>query len=200
MAIKKIMETVIPETWSQELDDVYDNILHPTACEKIANTLVEGVSACLNAMKRQDKPVAFVFEEINENFIAGAVVEYHAGKNDDPGNWSYIWTFNADDIPDNAKIVKATDLSTHNFFTSASMRKYSFTIDPESISVIYTVLLKTLSKYLEDNATKDDINGVEIPGVLQAQAAIEGDEVVKSIEPLGEMKVLIKDDAAIEKK
>ena len=200
MAIKKIMETTIPETWSQEMDDQYDNILHPTACEKIANTLVEGVSACLNAMKRTDKPVAFVFEEINETFVAGAVVEYHAGKNDDPGNWSYIWTFSADDIPENAKVVKATDLSTHNFFTSAAMRKYSFTINPEFIAAIYTVLLKVMSKYLEDNASKDDINGVEIPGVLQAQAAIEGDEIVKSVEPLGEMKVLIKDDAAIEKK
>ena len=200
MALKKLMETVIPETWSQELDTTYDNVLHPTACEKIANTLVEGVSACLNVMKRQDKPVAFVFEEINENFIAGAVVEYHAGKNDDPGNWSYIWTFSAEDIPDNAKVIKVTDVMTHNFFTSASMRKYYFTITPDSIAVIYTVVLKTLSKYLEDNASKDDIIGVEIPGVLQAQAAIEGDEIVKSIEPLGEMKVLIKDDAAIEKK
>lgn len=200
MAIKKIMETTIPETWSHELDVDYDNLLHATACEKIANTLVEGVTMCLNAMKRTDKPAAFVFEEINENFVAGAVVEYFAGKNDDPGNWSYIWTFSADDIPDNAKIVRATDMSTHNFFTSCSMRKYSFTIDPEAIAVIYTVLLKTISKYLEDNATKDDITGVEVPGVIQAQAAIEGDEIVKSIEPLGEMKVLIKDDATIEKK
>ncbi len=200
MAIRKLMETTIPETWSQEMDTEWDNILHPTTCEKIANTLVEGVSACLNVMKRQDKPVAFVFEEINENFIAGAVVEYHAGKNDDPGNWSYIWTFNQDDIPDNAKIIKITDVMTHNFFTSASMRKYYFTLIPDSIAVVYTVFLKTLSKYLEDNASKDDINGVEVPGVLQAQAAIEGDEIVKSIEPLGEMKVLIKDDAAIEKK
>lgn len=200
MAIKKIMETTIPEAWSQELDDKYDNVLHPTNCEKIAVTLIEGVTTCLNAMKRVDKPLAFVFERINETFIAGAIVEYHGGKSDDPGNWSYIWTFDPDDIPENAKIVKVTDVVTHSFFTSVSMRKYSFTLAAESIAIIYTVLVETISKYLDDNASKDDINGIEIPGMFIAQSTIEGDEIVKSAEPIGEMKVLIKDDAAIEKK
>jgi hypothetical protein len=198
--IKKIMETTIPDTWSQEMDNAHEYILHPTTCEKIAVVMAEGVTNYLNAIKKQDKPVAFVFEELNENFIAGAIVEYHPGKNDDPGNWSYVWTFTPDDIPDNAKIVKASDTTSQHFFTSVSMNKYNFTIDPEAISIMFMVLMKTISKYLEDNASKDDINGVEIPGELQAQVAIEGDEIVKSIEPIGELKVLIKDDAAIETK
>jgi hypothetical protein len=59
-------------------------------------------------------------------------------------------------------------------------------------------MIKCISKWLDDNANKDDVEGVELEGVFLAQVAVEGEEVVKTIEPLGETKVLIKDDASIE--
>jgi hypothetical protein len=197
MAVKKLMETTIPETYQNEMDAI-GLILHATYCDKIADALFTGVSSCLNIIKRKDKPAAFIFDEINGNFVGGAVVSYHEGKNGDPGNWSYIWTFNKEDIPENAKIVKITDSQTHNFFTSYTLQKYKFTLMEQFIVDMYTVMIKCISKWLDDNANKDDVEGVELEGVFLAQVAVEGEEVVKTIEPLGETKVLIKDDASIE--
>lgn len=200
MAIIKLMETTIPETYQQELDSTDDLIINADFMPKIFSTLFEGVTECLNFAKNKTKACAFIFEELNGNFIAGALVEYHAGKGDDPGNWSYIWTFNKNDIPENAKTMSLSDTQTHNFFYSIASRKCGFTIMAEYMYTVYSTAIKILSKWLDDNASADDINGVQLDGYFQAQVAIEGDEIVKSIEPIGELKVRIKDDADIEKK
>ena len=59
-------------------------------------------------------------------------------------------------------------------------------------------LLKTIKKYLIDNANEVDVTEVELEGVFQARSAKEKDEVVYSIEVIGETKAIIKSDEDIE--
>ena len=50
-----------------------------------------------------------------------------------------------------------------------------------------------------ENASEKEEVGVELDGVFQARVAVEDGKKVFAIEPAGEIKVLIKDDASIEK-
>ena len=189
----------ISELWANGLEG--DGIaLYSSYGPKIVNVLFTCTSTYLSAKKSKEHPVAFVFEEINKNFLLGAIVEYHAGKTaKDPGNWSYVWTFDKTDIPDTAQIFRLTDDEIKPFFNQYSMQKYNYTVLLEQFAQVYLFMVKMISKWLDDNASDSDIIGVEEPGVFQARAAVEDGVVVKSIEPAGEIKVLIKDDAAIEK-
>ena len=55
-----------------------------------------------------------------------------------------------------------------------------------------------LRKWLDENTKSSEEALIELDGVFQARGAIEGGEKVFAIEPAGEIKILIKDDAAIE--
>lgn len=199
MAIEKFATTKIPQNWVEGIEKS-NLVVNASYANKVVDVMFTGVSLALNSLKKKDKPTAFVFDELNGNFIMGAVVEYHAGKaKDDPGNWSYVWTFNKTDIPDTATVYKASDPISHAFFQGAAMDKYTFTLDNMWIATMFIDMAKTISKWLDDNASENDIVGVELDGVFQARAAVEGGSVVKSIEVIGDTKVLIKDDAAIEK-
>jgi hypothetical protein len=59
--------------------------------------------------------------------------------------------------------------------------------------------LTTLKKWLDENAKENVEVSVELDGFFQARVAVENGEKVFAIEPDGEIKNLIKDDAAIEK-
>ena len=197
MAIEKFDD--IAKAWAEALEKD-DMVLGQNYGAKFADVLFTAVSTCLGNAKSKDHPVAFVIDEINGNFVMGAVVEYHEGKSaKDPGNWSYIWTFNAEDIPDNAKIYKLTDPEIRPFFTSYSVKRFRYSANDEYFVTCYLLMAKMISKWLSDNVSESDINGVELEGVFQARVAVEDGAVAKSIEPAGEIKVLIKDDASIEK-
>ena len=197
MAIEKFDS--IAKAWSEGLER--DGVVLPVNYgHKIADVLFTATTKFLAAFKKKEAPSAFIFEEVNGNFIMGAVVEYHAGKNDkDPGNWSYIWTFDPADIPDTAERFYLTDPKVKPSYTDYSLHKYRYSVFEDQFVPVYLFMAKMISKWLEDNVVENDIVGVELEGVFQARVAVEDGSVVKSIEPAGEIKVLIKDDASIEK-
>lgn len=199
MAIAKFGETSIAHIW-QELLEKDMLCTDESYGIKTAYTLFTGATALLSAKKNQAKPTAFIIDELNGNFVMGAVVEYHAGKDKkDPGNWSYAWTFNKSDIPENAEVFHIYDgMGSQMFFDSVAMNKYNFTMLSECIVPTITGMAKTISKWLDDNVNENDIVGVELDGVFQARVAVEGGEVVKSIEVIGDTKAMIKNDASIE--
>ena len=85
------------------------------------------------------------------------------------------------------------------FFRSVAHTKHSMGFDSvESMGDIFRYLLKTIVKWLDDNAADGEENGVSLDGVIQFRVAVENGEKVMSAEPDGEIKQLIKDDAAIE--
>jgi hypothetical protein len=54
-------------------------------------------------------------------------------------------------------------------------------------------------KWLDENAKMDEEVTIEQDGVFQARVGIEAGQKVFSLEPAGEIKMLIKDDASVEK-
>lgn len=199
--IRALNETKIPQIYSTGLysENGYDLAQEHT--HKILDVLVTGTTNCLASIKSKDFPVAFVYEEANKEFIAAAIVEYFPNEDDatKPGNWNYSWTFDQTDIPENARQVTAYDNSMATFFRSVAHTKHSMGFDSvESMGDIFRYLLKTIAKWLDDNAAEGEENGVSLDGVIQFRVAVENGEKVMSAEPDGEIKQLIKDDAAIE--
>lgn len=199
MAVKKLMETTLPEIYEKVADEEANQIVHASRTPMIAETAFTAVSNCLGAMKLKEKPVAFVFEELNGQFNAGAVVKFHDGGNDASDNWSYVWTFNKEDIPEDAKIISMTDIPAHQYFNAVSGAKYHFSLKDFCIADTYIKFFKVLSSWLDDNATPGETTSIVLDGVFEARVDVDGEEIIKSIEPSGEIKTLIKNDAAIEK-
>ena len=199
--IRELKETKIPQFYSTGLYSEAGYDLAQEHTDKILSVIVEGTTRCLADIKSKDFPVAFVFEEANKTFIAAAIVEYFPNEDDatKPGNWNYSWTFNKEDIPENARICTPYDNELATYFRSVANTKFSMGFDSvESMGDIFRYLLKTIIKYLDDNASESEENGVKLDGVIQFRVAVEDGKKVMSAEPDGEIKQLIKDDAAIE--
>lgn len=198
--MKQLMETSIPDIYSRGLDDEKCFTIGSNHTDKIATVLFTGVSECLKTLKSKDKPVVFKFTDLKNDLIALACVSYHANEDESkPGNWSYIWSFYEEDAPENALVVNIKDAQTHTFFVSTAGNKYNMAFESDGALIeLMSYLLKTIKKYLIDNANDVEETAVELEGVFQARAIRENDEVVCAIEVIGETKAMIKSDDAIE--
>ena len=198
--MKQLMETSIPEIFSRGLDDEKCMTIGSNHTDKIAVVLFTAVSECLKSLKSKEKPVVFKFVDLKGDLIALACVSYHANEDETkPGNWSYIWSFDDNDTPENALVVKITDSQTHPFFVSVAGNKYKMGFESESALVeLMNYLIKTIKKYLIDNANDVNETAVELEGIFQARSVKENDEVLCSIEVVGETKAIIKSDETIE--
>lgn len=197
----KFMETSIPEIFSRTLDEK-GAIFAANHTAKILKIVVYSVSDCLGSMKSTDKPVAFVFKSLNGNFICGAIVEFHPGE-DDPtditaGNWSYVWTFDEEDIKDIDNVISFDNQLVYPFFIKTAGNLYAIKFhDTSTIVLMSTTLMECISNWLNDNAKEGEVVQLIEEGVLNCSCTVEGGEIVKSIIPEGDAKVIIKGDAVI---
>lgn len=199
MAMLNFMETSIPTLCSKALYDDKSYDVAANIMDQIATVYFNGVSYILRDAKSKEHPVAFVFESIAGDLYAGAVVRFIPNDDPDmPGSWSYTWTFDKEDIPNDARIITIGDSSSHSYFvTQASSFCMGFTSDA-GIADIGNYVMKTISQWLQDNAKPDEEMGVKLEGVFEARCVVEDNEVVKSIELVGETKQIIKSDSSIE--
>ena len=197
----KLSETSMPQNYSRGLleDKLYD--IAPDHTGKFGYILFHGVASILAANKDKDRPVAFIVNRIDEKFVAAAIVQYF--DNDDknnPGNWNLVWTFDENDIPENAKRIFLKDPNSHPFFITVAANRYNMEFKQEAAIInLLSYFMEILYKWLDENAKPDEEVLIEQDGVFQARVGIENGEKVFSVEPMGEVKMLIKDDAAIEK-
>ena len=199
MITKKLMESTFPEIYQRVLDEEALQVIDSSYTSRVSDILFEAVSRCLSAMKRKDKTIAFVFEELNGVFLASAIVQFHDGGDNAGDNWSYVWTFDKSDIPENSHEIRMTDIAAHQYFNSVSYAKYHLAVKDKCMVDLFVKFMKVLAQWLNDNASKDDVVALVHDGVFEARVAVEGESIVKSLEVSGELKTLIKDDAAIEK-
>ena len=202
MSIKNLMETKVPEFFSKHLYSIQGYDLAAEHTDKILDTAVSGITACLHDLKSKDYPVCFKISKSDDSFIIAAIVEYFANEDDasKPGNWNYTWTFNKEDVPENAKIVTPYDMNLMNYFSACSRSKYGFLFSkPQYMGDIFQTIFYIISQYLSDNASDSEENGVKMDGVIEFRCKVEDGVTIKSAEVDGEIKQRIKDDAAIEK-
>lgn len=205
--MKDFMSTTIPQVYSNGLYREIGFDFPAEHTDKVLTTVVYGITNALANIKNKETPVAFVIKDANDEFLITAFVEYFANEDDPtkPGNWNYSWSFDESDIPENAKICSLYDGQYSAFFMNVSASKFNMGFQKlEYFGDMSRYLFKVIKKWLQDNAGKADengtaIDGVELPGVIQFRDAVENDDIVMSAEPDGEVKQLIKDDAAIEK-
>ena len=199
---KQIFDTSFPENYSRGLYDEFNYDLNATYTGMIADVVFSSIASVLSAMKSMDHPTAFIVDKTSNVFVAAAVAQYFPNEEDPkkPGNWSLTFTFNENDIPENATTFRLTDSQIHSHFRSIAADKYHFQFStPESIIIMPSYFFAQLYKWLDENAKEGEEVCIEYEGVFQARVAVEGGEKVFAIEPDGEIKVLIKDDAAIQK-
>lgn len=200
--IKKLYETNLPMNFSKGLFEEKMFDLAPEHTDKYADIIFTGTSAVLNAAKSKDHPVAVIFKRIDGTLVAAAIVQYFP--NEDlakPGNWNLVWTFNETDIPEGTKIHDfSTDQDIHPYYRAVAGDKYRIRFqNTESLTVVSIYLLEHIKKWLDENASATEEVGVEQDALFQARVAVENGEKVFALEPKGEIKMLIKDDASIEK-
>lgn len=198
----KLLETQLPALYSQCLHDKYRWDFGPAHLEKIYDILFTASANLLSNIKSKEKPAALVLKAVNGVFIAAGFVQYFENADDanQPGNWSLAWTFNEEDVPENALICSLGDGQVQPYFISYAGDKFGLQFKDsaafESLLVESVIYLK---KWLDENASETEEVKIELDGVFVGRVAVENGEKVFAIEMDGLVKQLIKDDASIEK-
>ena len=198
----KLFDTNLPNNYTKGLFEEYNANLAPEHTDKIADVTFTATADVLNGSKSKEHPTALRFERVDGSMVAAAVCQYFENTDDpdQPGNWSLIFTFDESDIPANTNVLTLKNPMVHPFFRSVAGDRYHFTFKtPDAIINLATYLFEQLRKWLDENTKEGAEASIECDGIFQARGAVEGGEKVFSIEPDGEIKMRIKDDASIEK-
>lgn len=196
----EFMSTSLPHNMSDGLYNEKGYDVAETHIDKLFYTLFFGVANLLKDNKSKDAPTTFLITEVAGKPVASATVEYFDGEGDNPGNWSLVWSFNPDDIPANATKLDLQNDLTHSYFRVIAGEKWGMKFfDRTSIVTLMTYSVEQLYKWLDENAKEGEVVDIELEGVFSAKVEIKDGEKVFAIEPMGELKTVIKDDSAIEK-
>ena len=197
----ELMSSSVPEMYSKGLLEEFNKNLAGTWMGQVADILFTSTAKLLGQAKQQDHPVAFVFEKINKELVAAAIIQYFEGKDKDKvGNWSLVWTFNEADIPENAQRISLDDPKTHSYFISYAGEKYGIRFKTEeNLITVITYVLVCVKKWLDENAKEKEEVTIEHEGVFIARVSVENGEKVFALEATGESTFVAKGDAGIEK-
>lgn len=198
----KLYDSSLPNNYARGLFDEYNANLAPEHTDKIANITFTATALVLNGYKNKTNPVALRFERADGSMVIAAIVQFFENTDDpdQPGNWNLVFTFDENDIAENTNAISMLNPLVHPYFRSVAGDKYAITFKTtQDIIDLPTYFFEQLHKWLDENTKEGKETSIECEGVFQARGAVEGGEKVFSVEPDGEIKVLIKDDAAIEK-
>jgi hypothetical protein len=200
--VKKLLDTTIPQALSTES---YEKLLYNLPKEhvgKVLDVLVYGVTSALSALKRQDKPIGFVFRDKGKEFICAAYVQFQQNEENpnEPGNWDYAWTFYEDDLPDNMEELNTYRGDLMQFFRTRSSSVYGFYHKTVEIwGDISSVLMRIIASWLQENTTEGEETEMSLENIITFKSSVNGDgEIEKSIEVEPEIKSLIKANGADE--
>lgn len=200
---KKFKETSISEDYSKALANQH-LLIGPTHIAKIATVLFHGASMCLSAMKNTSVGKALIFRAVDGRFLAGAKVQYIANV-DDPNNpaagrWDYTWTAYEEDLKDCDTVDVANNAMIAPYFTAAGISLYNMKFsDSDTCITMMNTLVEFILNWLKENVTDTEPVTLVLYGVFKAVAEVDPDGSIDiGIIPDGAMKVLIKDDSAIQ--
>jgi hypothetical protein len=175
----------------------------PANVAKVASSLFGGVSEFLSAVKNTSIPKGLIFAGLDGSFIAGAKVEYIKNSDDsDPaaGHWNYSWTTISSDMNDSDNIIVSQDIRIYDYFASNAFKHFHMRfVDAPTCITMMTTLVEMIIHFIRENTKPNDGATLVLDGVFKAFGEVESDGSVSvAIIPDGDMKVLIKDDSAIQ--
>lgn len=199
-------ESGIPESVILLLHERYDYNLDVFNVHKLYTGLFHGISCALGAINAESKDKtakSISFYTISGEFIAAAKIEYIINDDNpsDPsaGQWNYSWSFYEEDTEDskNFDFAKEDKIIASVINSTANVANLGYN-EQIHASVTSVFLIEYLKKWLSENALEKDITTLELDGVFTATSTIVDGKVEMGLTPAGEMKVLIKNDAAIQ--
>ena len=200
----KILESSLAENISKGLieDKKYD--LPPEFIPRLFTVAFFGTSHLLAKRRKENnsgKPIAFVIDDMYGKTVACAVLQLIEGADASlPDSWNLVWSFDSADIPENADVAHLTKDNCHPIFEVVGHKMCNMEFKTGSHLVnLLTYIFEMLRKWLDENAKETEVVSIEQDGVFEARVAVENGEKVFAIEPAGEVKIIIKDDTAIEK-
>lgn len=177
--------------------------------ERIVKAFFAASAAYLSKVKvsKADEAVALVLTDVAGNFKFAGIVEYHENKDnpDEPGNWSYVMTFDSKTIDtiEKHKTVKKYLYSSDAFKAVFDKVAYDVAaIQFQHQTYMFDaclLVIDTLLQVLDREAKENEVVDIEMPGYFTASVSVEEGEKVFAITPDGHMKQVIKDDTALEK-
>lgn len=177
-----------------------------SCAERIYKSFIASTSTYLSKVKvaKEDEAVALVLTDINGVFKFAGIVEYHENETDDePGNWSYVLTFNEEDLNSIASKKKVTKFLYGDDSFKLVFDKVGYDvggIEFEHERYMYDACLlciDTLIGVLDREANDADQVDIVLDGYFVASVAVEGGEKVFAITPDGAMKKIIKSDITL---
>lgn len=197
----KLVETTLPGNYSRDIYEDNNLDLAAEHVDKMFDVAITATADILSHTKSTNHPTAFVFNDLGKNFVAAAIVQFFESTDKDtPGNWSLVWTFEEGDIPENAVTITLDDPSSHTSFRGIAACKYGITFkDTGCLTTCIVSTMIQLKKWLDENAKEGAEVIIEQDSLFQARVSVENGQKVFAMEVDGEIKNLIKDDAAIEK-
>lgn len=168
-----------------------------------AKVTFAGITDYLNIVKHKDSPKVVLIQDLKGNRIAYAAVQWIPAEDENEagtGNWTYYWSFDCDSIPEGAEV---STLDQEKVQTMISTRAYDIckmSINtPSFISQLTVFLFNIIKDTLDQQAVEEGHTWVlELDGYFEAAVEVVNGEKEFSILPKGEMKTLIKSDAANE--
>lgn len=151
--------------------------------------------------------VALILQDMTGHFKYGGIVEYHENTEnpEEPGNWSYVTTFNEKDITD---LEKKKTVIKH-FYGGELFQTVFNHVSYDVGSIAWTkesymydgcmFVIDCLLQVLDSEAKPGEVVDIEMPGFFKASVAVESDEKIFAITPDGHMKDIIKSDIQLEK-
>jgi len=192
-------ETSISAKFSQDITNLGVDI-QPQYTHYLFDSLFMAVSDFLGIVKSKDVKTALVIADLKGNFRFAALVGYHPNENEDiPGNWSFEFTFNENDIDKNVKVYNSTDTQFLRVLATCAKDLHNFRYaSPELVPDVLVLIIDTLKSWLDLNAVEGEEKTIELPGFFTASVAIENGEKIFSVTPDGNLKRLVKGDAELE--
>lgn len=179
-------------------------------CSRPLHALFHAITEFLAKVKQTKGPgVALTLDDQFGNFQFAGIVKYHPSEDpDQPGNWSYSFTFNPPDI-EGLKVYSSNSVEFKTVFSDIADHIYGITMDPMSgddestRKMVYSSLAEigivTIKNWIDENSVSTDPVATEIKGKCIIDALIDGEgNKIGAITPSGEMKNIIKDDARLE--
>lgn len=150
--------------------------------------------------KEKNKPVAFVFKNETGDIICGAIVKFRESEDKDhpEGNFEYVWSFDPADFTDDMNVADLSNSLIQPYFVMRAGDKFGMEYMPGKLHPMHVIFFEVLKGFLSDNAKADEETEIVLDNVFSARSIIEDGQLALSIEPLGKMVQLIKDDKALE--
>lgn len=174
-----------------------------TEVDMLTKITFNGITDYLSLSKNKDVPQVVLVQDIKGNNIAFGCVHYDRAEGDEEadGSWEYFWSFNTEDIPENATVYTIDNEAVLKVIAKRGHNMARLTLGVLNYLAIITVIIINAVRDTLDqqNLANEESFTLDLPGFYEATVTVENGEKVFSILPKEEMKVLIKDDQAIEK-